>query len=631
MDSIKVRSFNLNKSQRMQQKAIICVIGVIVLLILAIWGVNKKLVPKEEHIPQVRQLDNVWITEVTEKGLRFFDGLYQEYSWENIENPLVDSSAREQIADITLTDDMITQVVVKNQGKISGKVLSVNAQTGVELEGKGVIPFSADMKIYKLYEELRLAKEGEISVGYNFCDYVLEDGKICAVLITRQEAMEYIRVQIKASNYTASYHANVEFTVDSEFVIRYGIGENVTEELHKAGDKIEINGDSPYFLADRIYIIPAVLTSKITLFSVERSQGTPSYRGTMEILRKEESGNENLYIINELLLEEYLYAVVPSEMPSSYPLEALKAQAVSARTYAYGHMKNPSNKTIGAHVDDSAGYQVYNNILEQDTTTEAVKATNGELLYANAGLVSTFYYSTSCGFGSDTDIWKGDSSENYDYLVAKSIGTGESPDFTSQTLMEEDTFEEYISQKFSEDFEVEEGWYRWDYNVKELDKDRMATVLESRRKANAKLVLTLNKQGEYESKEIDKLGDILDIYIEKRNDGGVADELIIETKNATYKVISEHNIRYVLCDGVTKVIRQDGSKIDMTSLLPSGFFTIATSKEDKNVVGYSLTGGGFGHGVGMSQNGAKSMAKYGYTYQDILSFFYENSYIEQIY
>ena len=43
-------------------------------------------------------------------------------------------------------------------------------------------------------------------------------------------------------------------------------------------------------------------------------------------------------MVNELPLEEYLYSVVPSEMPASYPLEALKAQAICARTYAYGHM-----------------------------------------------------------------------------------------------------------------------------------------------------------------------------------------------------------------------------------------------------------------------------------------------------
>ena len=56
-------------------------------------------------------------------------------------------------------------------------------------------------------------------------------------------------------------------------------------------------------------------------------------------------------VINEVLLEEYLYSVVPSEMPSSYPGEALKAQAVCARTYAYGHMEHAGYPKYGAHVD----------------------------------------------------------------------------------------------------------------------------------------------------------------------------------------------------------------------------------------------------------------------------------------
>ena len=67
------------------------------------------------------------------------------------------------------------------------------------------------------------------------------------------------------------------------------------------------------------------------------------------------------------------------------------------------------------------------------------------------------------------------------------------------------------------------------------------------------------------------------------------------------------------------------------NLLPSGFFTIETGKENGNVIGYTLTGGGFGHGVGMSQNGARAMAEEGYFAEEILLYFYENCAIENIY
>ena len=64
--------------------------------------------------------------------------------------------------------------------------------------------------------------------------------------------------------------------------------------------------------------------------SIERGQGTPVYPGHMEITKEE----EGLLLLNEVDLEEYLKRVVPSEMPQSYELEALKAQAICARTYA---------------------------------------------------------------------------------------------------------------------------------------------------------------------------------------------------------------------------------------------------------------------------------------------------------
>ena len=71
--------------------------------------------------------------------------------------------------------------------------------------------------------------------------------------------------------------------------------------------------DSAYFETDRIYVVPDVLTGKVTLRSCNRSQGIPSYRGTMEFLRTE----DGIVAVNEVLLEEYLYSVVPSEMPAT--------------------------------------------------------------------------------------------------------------------------------------------------------------------------------------------------------------------------------------------------------------------------------------------------------------------------
>ena len=155
-------------------------------------------------------------------------------------------------------------------------------------------------------------------------------------------------------------------------------------------------------------------------------------------------------------------------------------------------------------------------------------------------------------------------------------------------------------------------------------------MLKKRYAANSKLVLTL-KDGEFISRDIGELGDIKEIRIEKRGAGGVADELVIEGEKGTYKVISEHNIRYVLNNGESKVRRMDGSEVASPNLLPSGFFVITTGKKDGNVIGYTLIGGGFGHGVGMSQNGAKEMAKCGWNAEEILLFFYDDCALKSIY
>lgn len=119
--------------------------------------------------------------------------------------------------------------------------------------------------------------------------------------------------------------------------------------------------------------------------------------------------------------------------------------------------------------------------------------------------------------------------------------------------------------------------------------------------------------------------------MEKRGAGGVADELILETDAGTIKVISEHNIRYVLNNGKEKAARQDGSLVECPTILPSGFFVITTGKEKGNVVGYTLTGAVSGHGVGMSQNGARHMAEEGYRAEDILGYFYDSCVLKNIY
>ena len=654
--------WGLNKSQRMQLKAFICLLGGILIILLILGKIvffrggdeqgdyveNEPAQSIQPPAPVIQLLKNVWIMEQESDGILIFhDGQREDYAFGMI--PDAESgqnlpyqpevSVREQLADVELTDGQVTDIRLKTE-KINGRILGADAE-GVEVEGYGKLPLASDYRGYRLYDSLGMCTTRDIIFGYSYTDLCMDNGEICGILMAKEEVMEYIRVLIKASDYSGSYHQQISLTSDTGYTVNYVENGNLISESHAAGESFDIDEDSTYFNEGRVWIIPEVLTGKIKLSSVKRSQGTPSYRGQMEMLVTD----QGIVLINEVLLEEYLYSVVPSEMPSGYPSEALKAQAVCARTYAYGKMLHAGYPGYGAHLDDSASYQVYNNILEQVSTTTAVKETYGQLLLTPDGkLAETYYYSTSCGVGSDATVWKTENPPDLPYLQARCISWSAMTEMTAamsggmelpeddigNRLKEESEFASFITSVNKDDFEAEEGWYRWEYNVKKLDTDHMGSILQSRYAANSKLVLTL-VDGEYISKEIGDLGKVTELRVEKRGIGGVAEELIIVAESGTYKVISEHNIRYVLNDGKSSIERQDGSKVSSPTMLPSGFFVIDTGKEKGNVVAYTLSGGGFGHGVGMSQNGARRMAQNGFSAGEILFFFFAGCEIGNVY
>jgi stage II sporulation protein D len=112
------------------------------------------------------------------------------------------------------------------------------------------------------------------------------------------------------------------------------------------------------------------------------------YRGPVQIIWRD----KGLLAVNHTDLESYLYSVVGSEMPASWPLEALKAQAVAARSYALVHIARPASDDfdLGA----TPRWQAYNGVeTETDTTQTAVEATRGILLSYDGGVVESLYAS----------------------------------------------------------------------------------------------------------------------------------------------------------------------------------------------------------------------------------------------
>lgn len=195
---------------------------------------------------------------------------------------------------------------------------------------------------------------------------------------------------------------------------------------------------------------------------------------------------------------------------------------------------------------------------------------------------------------------------------------------------QEESFRKRLLEETDGAWEKEEPWFRWSYSVGYIDSEELLARINKRYQAAPEKVLTKQGDGCYASEPIKELGQIYDLRIEKRGAGGVVRELLIEAEKATIRILSEYNIRSVLCDGRSEILRQDGTRVTPASLLPSGFFVMETGKSDGSVVRYTLTGGGYGHGVGMSQNGAKVLGERGSSYQEILSVYFPGCLVEKV-
>ncbi len=325
------------------------------------------------------------------------------------------------------------------------------------------------------------------------------------------------------------------------------------------------------------------------------AQGTPSYYGTLEI-RKEPEG---FLLINEYgYPEDYLTRVVPSEMPSYYEKEALKAQADLARTYAYRQIQANAYSQYGAHVDDSTNYQVYNNTETYQRTDAAVAETYGQLLTVGGELAEAYYFSTSCGYTTDGTLW-GAPAESVPYLKAIPV-TGNQ---VEMNLSDDALFEEYIKGKNTDAYDYAFPLYRWRVDI-------------------------TNRQLE---QKLDRLGVITGLEVTERGPGGIAKEVKVTGEGDTKILSGQTQIRNTLGNSSLVYTKNDGEALSGWDSLPSAFIHIEVKErnEEENTTTFTIWGGGYGHGVGMSQNGAEGMARAGKNYREILEFFYRGAEIQE--
>ncbi len=560
-------------------------------------------------------LSNVWIEKEEEGVLHIFvNGYKKTYS-------LAGESEQElasKVADITILNNTISKVAVKSD-IITGRVL-LTTDNYIEIEDYGKVKLAENFGIYKVYDEVEMEPVKAILVGYDNTEFVLENDKICAAIIKNPIEAENIRVLIKTDNFVKPIHEKVTITSEDNFFIYYG----KEKKEYTKGEQVTITPNSDLMEKGRVLIKTEKEDGKITILSIKRNEMEPSYRGTVEVALK----GEGLTIVNELSIEEYLYAVIPSEMPTSYGTESLKVQAICARSYAYKQLMANSCSNYGAHVDDSYSYQVYNNIPENEVSIKAVKETYGKVLQYNGEIITAYYFSTSCGHTANAhEVWN--STKEVPYLV----GALQSEQVVEDLdLSAEDTFKTFITEDVYENYEKELAWYRWNVTMSTKKiKQSIDKNLSVRYKANPKLIQTLQEDGTYVSVPVKTVGTVKEIEITERKMGGIITEIVIKGSKNTIKVMTEYNIRTLLAPVDSTIIRQDESKVEGLSMLPSAFFVLEPKEKDGKLSGYKIIGGGYGHGVGMSQNGAKVLVDKGKTCEEVLKHFYKGVEIGVIY
>ena len=419
---------------------------------------------------------------------------------------------------------------------------------------------------------------------------------------------QQIRILISTTNFSGGYHDFVTVKGNREITV----SEGKKTHTYPAGEEVTFQKEQNY--SGKIQV-KAAKGGKIQICSITRQNRHPSYRGSMEIKQTK----QGFIVINELSLQEYLYAVVSSELSTGHEMEALKAQAVCARTYAYHQLQSDRFEEYGADMDDSTSSQVYNNIPEDKRSRKAVKATSGEIVSRDGKPVVTYYYSTSWGkSASGKEVWNTPSELPHLQSCMQTEGKENGSD---RDLSTDEAFRNFLSQDTAVTYDCDADWYRWNVTILSTTlEQRMDAVLQSCYQRDSSMVLTQNQAGKYKKKALRSIGKLRKIRVESRGKSGLVTAVVVVGSENVVKVCGQYNVRQVLSPGSAR-IHYGAGETTMT-LLPSAAFYLDRGTDSDGNITYVIHGGGCGHGTGMSQCGASQMAKMGKGYQDILQYYF---------
>ncbi len=348
--------------------------------------------------------------------------------------------------------------------------------------------------------------------------------------------------------------------------------------------------------------------------------------------------SQGLQVTNYIPLEEYIKGVICSEMPVNYGLEALKAQAICARSYVLCRNGKLAYEEAQADVDDTVSFQVYGEKWASGDALTAVNDTSGMVVYTPSHeIANTLFYSTSCGY---TQTQK---SEEFPYLTRKYISL-ENKDpinemgasVNSAIIDKDDSFEkafaEYIKEPDDKALENSDPYFRWDLVVDiKTNKDKVVnTIIDIYNSSNGKKVQVDNRLAakalnqSTNTLKKDGFGEYRNMEVLKRSSGGVITSLSMEFTNGCAIINDELAIRRILGQAAKTARMADGSSKNVTTLFSSAFTFVA------NENGAHLYGGGFGHGCGMSQDAARRMSDAGWNCNQIIQFFYEGCSVSKL-
>ncbi|MDC3168181.1 SpoIID/LytB domain-containing protein [Prochlorococcus sp. AH-716-D22] len=289
-------------------------------------------------------------------------------------------------------------------------------------------------------------------------------------------------------------------------------------------------------------------------------------------------------LIQKIKFDEYLKGVLPHEIGSNSPLEALKAQAVIARTWAL--YNSDRFKIDKYHLCVTTQCQVYETpVGEYKNVNKAIEDTSNLIITYKQKPINSFYHGSNGGISaSASESWQ---IKDYSYLNSMVDGLDSLKKGFKLPIKSGDKLNKFFEFADEKVYGNKHSLFRWE---KILSNETIQNHL-------------LNNQ------LIDEKSGVVDLDITNRGFSGRVIKLEIKLKNLKKPIV-------LVKDDIRRIL----------SFLPSNLFTI--NKLNDNL--WLFKGGGFGHGVGLSQSGAIEMAELGFTYEQILNHYYKGTKIKKI-